>query len=390
MGKEPPVALHRRQVTYSSRPNHAARSAHARGDKQFRTYDTSAITGQYRIQHRGHIVFGVVLAVVVALVLFFAIRSCAGGLGDPELLDGSAQAIIVVDEGESTSAVAQELVEAKIISRTGDFTQAAEDAGATSSLKPGSYKIAGGTSAQDIVNIMVAGPEVTTFTVSEGQKAAAVAEAVAQAYGGTITAEDFMACVNNASAYTADFPFVDGVYDNSLEGFLFPKTYQIQEGATADMVVRQMLSQYQTEVATLDYSYPASQGLSAYGVLKLASVVEKESDQSTRGLVASVFYNRLAQNMRLQSDATVAYVVGHSPSAEEIDATESPYNTYKQDGLPAGPICSPGLEALQAVCSPEQSNYLYFYFVRNDAGGLDYHFSETYEQHQAAIAGNGA
>ena len=90
--------------------------------------------------------------------------------------------------------------------------------------------------------------------------------------------------------------------------------------------------------------------------------------------------------MRLQSDATVAYVVGHDPTAEDV-ATESAYNTYFIDGLTPTPINSPGLECIQAVCSPDQTGYYYFYFEDNGNGGLNYYFTETYEDHQSTYEG---
>ena len=116
----------------------------------------------------------------------------------------------------------------------------------------------------------------------------------------------------------------------------------------------------------------------------MASLIEKEAAADNRGTVSSVFYNRLADNMPLQSDATVAYVVGHDPSAKDL-STSSPYNTYLNNGLPVGPICSPGLESLQAACNPESTDYLYFYFAKDSSGQMKYYFSKTYKQHQAAI-----
>ena len=89
--------------------------------------------------------------------------------------------------------------------------------------------------------------------------------------------------------------------------------------------------------------------------------------------------------MLLQSDAPVAYVVDHDPSPEELEI-DSPYNTYIYWGLPAGPICSPSLECLQAACQPDETNDLYFYFWQDEAGDMQYAFSETYEQHQEVIA----
>ena len=177
---------------------------------------------------------------------------------------------------------------------------------------------------------------------------------------------------------------------NSLEGFLFPKTYDVAADATADSLIRAMLTQFQTETAGLDWSYPESQGLSVYDTVNLASIVEKESsgDETVRAQVAAVFYNRLTtkgepSNGYLQSDATTAYEVGHDPSADEVHAN-SPYSTYTNAGLPPTPICSPSIECLQAVCSPNKDalGKYYFFYFQNDK----YTFSETYDEHQAAFS----
>ncbi len=102
-----------------------------------------------------------------------------------------------------------------------------------------------------------------------------------------------------------------------------------------------MLAQYQSEVAGLDYAYAESQGLTAYDVLKLASIVERESDHEHFPTVASVFYNRLASDRPyLESDATTAYEVGRTPTADEVHA-DTPYSTYANPGLPPTPICAP-------------------------------------------------
>ena len=176
--------------------------------------------------------------------------------------------------------------------------------------------------------------------------------------------------------------------------FLFPKTYQLSSTDTADTVVRMMLDQFRNEISALDWSYPESKGLSIYDAVNLASIVEKESsgDEQIRSQVAAVFYNRLSSKNKetfgfLQSDATTAYEVGHDPSAEEVQA-DTPYSTYANAGLPPTPICSPGLDCLQAVCAPADNygDYYYFIFWTNDQGTTEYAFSKTYEEHQAAIA----
>ena len=370
----------KRQVTYSQRPNHAARMAHARGEREFRTYDTSQIRPK---RSKAPLVFTAVLLVAVIALLVFGASVLLKGCS-VELLGSNEQATVEVAEGSGAQAIGKQLESARLIKSSSDFTKRVNELGVASQLKPGTYTFTGGTSVDDIITTLEAGPGATgtPLVIPEGYTIAQTAAKVAEATQGRVSAEAFTAAASNASAYAADFSFLAAAGQNSLEGFLFPKTYSVDENATADSIVRMMLKQFQTETAGLDYSYAASKGLSAYDVLKLASIVEKESDNNHRGTVASVFYNRLANNMRLQSDATTAYEVGHDPTAQDVQ-TDGPYNTYTRGGLPPTPINSPGLACLQAVCSPDETNYFYFYFTPDDKGVMQYYFSETYDEHRA-------
>ena len=376
----------RKQVTYSQRPNHAARSAHARGEREFRTYDTSYIRPK---QSKGPKIFAAVLAVVVigglawgGLTLF---NSCSGS-APVELLAEGQEATVVVEQGSGAKAIGELLVEKKLVGSASDFTKRVSEMGVESQLKPGTYTFAGGTSLDDIVRQIAAGPDMgNALTIPEGYKLSDIAAAVATASEGCITAEAFTAAASDASVYAASYSFLADAGTNSLEGFLFPKTYAVADDATADSLVRMMLDQFQKETASLDWSYPQSQGLSIYDAVNLASIVEKESsgDEQIRAKVAAVFYNRLETTGEpsygfLQSDATTAYEVGHDPTPEEVHA-ETPYSTYTNKGLPPTPICSPSLDCLKAVCAPDQESlgkYFFFYFE-----GDSYYFTETYEDH---------
>ena len=376
----------RKQVTYSQRPNHAARSAHARGEREFRTYDTSYIRPK---QSKGPKIFAAVLAVVVigglawgGLTLF---NSCSGS-APVELLAEGQEATVVVEQGSGAKAIGELLVEEKLVGSASDFAKRVSEMGVESQLKPGTYTFAGGTSLDDIVRQIAAGPDMgNALTIPEGYKLSDIAAAVATASEGRITAEAFTAAASDASVYAASYSFLADAGTNSLEGFLFPKTYAVADDATADSLVRMMLDQFQKETASLDWSYPQSQGLSIYDAVNLASIVEKESsgDEQIRAKVAAVFYNRLETTGEpsygfLQSDATPAYEVGHDPTPEEVHA-ETPYSTYTNKGLPPTPICSPSLDCLKAVCAPDQESlgkYFFFYFE-----GDSYYFTETYEDH---------
>ncbi|MEG0027540.1 MAG: endolytic transglycosylase MltG, partial [Raoultibacter sp.] len=350
-----------------------------------KTYDTSHI----RPPKKNPV--PAVVAVILALVVVAGIAWAAFAFfsapadSDSNLLPAGQQVQVTVPEGAGAQQIGQSLKEVGVISSVADFTKQIASSGLESSLMPGSYTFAGGMKLEEVITTLKAGPTTEGgLTIPEGYTLQKTATKVAEVYQGTISADEFLAAANNASAYASDYPFVADVYNNSLEGFLFPKTYKRVDGATADTVVRQMLDQYKTETATLDYSYAQSKGLSAYDVLKMASVVEKEAALDNRPTVASVFYNRLAIDMPLQSDATTAYTVGKDPTPDDLKV-EGPYNTYLNRGLPAGPICSPGMSCLQAVCKPDETKYYYFYFAEQN-GKMVYSFSENYEDHQGAIA----
>lgn len=382
---------HRKQVTYSQRPNHAARSAHARGERQFRTYDTSYIRPK---KSKAPAIVAAVLAVLVvgglawgALTLF---NSCSAQ--SVELLAEGQEATITVAEGAGAKVVGEQLAEARLVSNAGDFTKRVNEMGVDSQLKPGTYTFAGGMSLDAIINQLTAGPVANALTIPEGSTLEAVAQSVATFTENRITADAFTAAASDASSYAADYDFLADAGTNSLEGFLFPKTYEIGDDAAAESVVRMMLDQFKTETSGLDWSYPQSQGLTIYDAVKLASIVERESsgDEQIRAQVASVFYNRL-NNFGdpnygfLQSDATTAYELGHDPTPEDIK-NPTPFNTYTNTGLPPTPICSPGLDCLQAVCNPAQTNYFFFYFAPDESGTMQYYFSETYEEHQQTFS----
>lgn len=379
----------RKQVTYSRRPTHAARSAHARGDRMFRTYDTSFI--QPKRSKVPTIAFAVALVIVALLLVWFIGTRIAGCVSPQvETISSSEQATIVVDEGEGAASIAQTLVDARLISNTKDFTDQVNKLGSGSDLKPGTYLFAGGTSVDSIIATLQNGPVTATLTIPEGYRLSEIAQAVATATEGRVSADAFTQAASNASNYVADYSFLESAGTNSLEGFLFPKTYDLAVDATADSIIRTMLTQFQTETADLDWSYPTSQGLSLYQAVNLASIVEKESsgDEQIRSQVAAVFYNRLTTTGEpsfgfLQSDATTAYEVGHDPTADEVHS-DSAYSTYTHAGLPPTPICSPSINCLRAVCAPagDALGKFYFFYFEGDA----YTFSETYEEHQAAFS----
>lgn len=172
----------------------------------------------------------------------------------------------------------------------------------------------------------------------------------------------------------------------SLEGFLFPATYDITAATTAEQLVDEQLTAYSANTAGIDYAFARRKNLTRFDVLTIASLVEREVVVSReRPIVASVIYNRLKAGMRLDIDATVQYAVGSWKA--ELTAgdlqIDSPYNTRRFTGLPPGPIASPGADSIQAAAHPASTPYIY-YVARNDGTGRHF-FSTTSAQFEIDV-----
>jgi UPF0755 protein len=197
--------------------------------------------------------------------------------------------------------------------------------------------------------------------------------------------EDFLAAGKNTALISDLAPNA-----KNLEGFLFPSTYEFTHHATCDQVTKRMVQNFRAVWESLNSSdsntFP--QALSAMQIVTLASLVEKETPRrEERPLVAGVFYNRLKRGGPLQCDPTVAYALeleGHPVKvvhAKDLQV-ESPYNTYRNPGLPPGPIANPGEASLRAALSPASTDYMFF--VANDNGG--HFFSKTLAEHNRNVA----
>lgn len=336
------------------------------------------------------VIFGVLIAIaVVAVAAVFVFPRVFGGSG--EAIEAGQPVNIVIPEGATGDVIAQTLVENHVVEDAGEYYAAVKKLGAEMQLKPGEYRFETLQDPISVVKQLVAGPNVegVKLTVPEGKTVAQTARIVEEVYG--IPADDFIAQAK-ASNYVADFAFLSEAADDSLEGFLFPKTYTFQGTPTADQIIRAMLGQFQVDVLdALDFnaglaSIKARFGveLTAYQLLDLASIVEREGlHAEQRSHVASVFLNRLAGKgdfagrPYLQSDATLMYVTGGEVTANDIQTIDSPYNSYKNAGLPPTPICSPSAEAINATLNPTDSNDLYFFITQDEE-----FFSETYDDHQ--------
>ncbi len=371
----------RYQGRVSERTARATQSAHHR---------TPGESHERRTRHRW---VGVVL-VLVALV-------AVGGVGllayrhffgsrqdDTQQVQSGQQVSVTIPEGSDASSIAKILMDAGVISDSSAFFKEVQSQRAESSMKSGSYDLMTGANLSELVRQLVAGPNSTSkrITLAEGLTVTQTASKVEGTLG--ISSDDF---TNQAKAsnYVGDYAFLSGVGNDSLEGFLYGSTYDFGDTEiSADAVIRAMLDQYQANVASLDFATAEASIKEKYGVtvsdydiLTIASIIEREAlTDDDRAKIASVLYNRLKAGMALQSDATMGYVTGGSVTADDLK-TESPYNTYLNRGLPPTPICSPSLASIKAALAPADTNYYYFWITESE-----HVFSETYEEHQKAIA----
>ena len=176
----------------------------------------------------------------------------------------------------------------------------------------------------------------------------------------------------------------------ALEGYLAPDTHEIYTTATADDVIRKLLSQTEA-VFTEEYHNRADAlGMTMDQVITLASMIEKEAKTADFAKVSAVFHNRLKKNMTLGSDVTVKYVSGVKRMAltDSDLQVNSPYNTYMVKGLPLGPICSPSAGAIRAALYPDEQYVQdeYLYFCSKDPNTGELHFSRTLQEHELAVS----
>ena len=369
---------------------HHAHGTHGVAPAAPSSYNTHARRGAQKKSSPVPMIIGTVVAVVVlAVVAVFAVPAVKGLLGGEDAsVTAGQQVTVTIPDGASGDTIASILSENHIVENPKDYYAAVKKLNADMSLQPGTYSFTTLMDATKVVQQLIEGPNAGSdaLTVPEGLTVDQVADRVAQAYG-SISKDDFLNQAK-ASNYVNDYPFLKGAANDSLEGFLFPKTYSLGKKPSADDVIRAMLDQFNTEYKSLDFAGCEAKikerygvGMSDYDIINLASIVEREGlNAEQRAHVASVFYNRLAGKLDglryLNSDATMMYVTGGEVTAADLQS-DSPYNTYKHEGLPPTPICSPSLEALKATLEPTDSDDLYFYITQDEE-----YFSQTYEEHQ--------
>jgi UPF0755 protein len=292
-----------------------------------------------------------------------------------------------VQQGESVAQIARDLQDKGLVPNDAVFLGFVKLRGGGTNFQPGLHKISAGASMDQIVAELdqASAPQEIRITLPEGRRMEE--DAAAAANSGIGTGQAFTDLATHPDpAWSYDF--LAGLPKGaSLEGFLFPDTYQLAAGSpTSSDLIKRMLDDFQKRVSPDIRQQMADHKHSLYDSLIIASIVEREAKApEERPLIAGVYWNRLAKGMGLFADPTVQYAVGKPsnwwPQLSTDDLkVNSPYNTYVKQGLPPGPICNPGLASIQAAANP-QGDFLYF-VAKNDGSG-QHAFARTLDEHNA-------
>ena len=313
------------------------------------------------------------IGIAVALCLVIALGLLWAVFGSPATSKIKAGQTVTVEikDGSGTAAIAQSLSDAGLISSPTMFRLRSRMSGSDGEYKAGVYKITAGSSMSEVMDALKKGPEAVyvTVTIPEGKTIAQIGQILEKNAG--IHSDEFVSYAQSAAPeYAKTYPILKGAYNNSLEGYLFPDTYRIAANATTREVVAMMLKRFDEVYGSLDISPKRSAQYNTNQLITIASLVEREvARASDRPLVASVIDNRLAKGMRLQFCSSVQFLLPGEEERTKVRLTnadisiDSPYNTYKNKGLPPGPIANPGKAALEAAIHPAASDYLYFQVI---------------------------
>lgn len=338
-----------------------------------------------RRKRRRRSIIVVTLALALVLGAGYVVWSVVGpmlsnGGGEQTVADfpgpGSGQVQVVVAQGDVGGVIGQKLEEAGVVATASAFTAAFGANPDAASIQPGTYTLQLEMKARDAVAALLntANRVSLKVTVAEGLSRDGIFARVNEVTG--IPVEQLVAAVADPAAGLP--PEAGG----NAEGWLFPATYQIEPGASAASVVKQMVDQ--TVAVLTAKGIPREEW---QDVLTRASLIEREARRDEdRGKIAQAIQNRLDQEMFLQIDASLAYGLG-KPGTGLTTADKSvdnPYNLERNTGLPPSPIASPGEKSIDAVLSPTPGPWIFWVAINLDTG--ETRFSETYPEHQENVA----
>lgn len=335
---------------------------------------------------------GIIAVIILAIIITFTIFK----VNTAAISNTSEEVVFEVVDGDTIDSITARLEDEKII-KSASFAKLSAKLSGIDGFIVGQFKLDKSWDSNTIIKYLTVQKNVmhdeVLITFREGIWAKEIAGLIEEKVG--ISAESLIALWNDdtfLNSLIEKYDFLDESILNSeyrvkLEGFLFPETYSFNKKATAEEITYTFLDHFQSEYDKVKQDIEKS-GMSLHDIITLASVVQYESkSEEDMKMIAGVFFNRLKQNMPLQSSVTVCYAMYEYDSWEECEVNtdiDSPYNTYQYAGLPTGPILNPGADAIQAVLHPKSHDYLYFIADINnvkDEGVGKVFYSKTLEEH---------
>lgn len=319
-------------------------------------------------RRRGRVLAGLVL-VIVAVLLWFLFS-----VFQPFKGDGEGEVSVTIPTGAGVGDIADLLDERDVISNATFFEVRATLEGARGDLKPGIYTLKEGMSHGAAIDALSAGPpnDLIRLVIPEGRSRSEVAQLVADAgLEGDYERATRRSRVLDPRDYGAKRA-------RNLEGFLWPATYEVERGSSVRSLANKQLRAFEESFSGVSLRKARRRNLSAYDVLTIASMVEREAQlDEERPIIASVIYNRLRRGEPLGIDATIRFATENwiEPLTQSDLGLDSAYNTRTRAGLPPGPIGSPGLASIEAAADPADTDFL-FYVVKPGTCG-EHEFSET-------------
>jgi UPF0755 protein len=321
------------------------------------------------------------VALAVLLLVVGGAAWFANALFQPFTGDGEGSVRVSVPQGATLGEIATLLEREGVVDSASFFELRARISGRSGDLKPGPYELRHDMSYSAVLDELEEGvpPNVVIVTIPEGRSREEVAPLVRRLDGNYVRATRRHRALDPRD-YRAGSA-------TSLEGFLFPATYELKKGQPVKRLVREQLEAFERNFDKVDLSYARRRKLTPYDVLTIASLVEREAAVAKeRPLIASVIYNRLKNDIRLDIDATTRFVTGNWEEPLKVSELQNPdpYNTRVHYGLPPGPIGSPGLSSIKAAARPADTDYL-FYVVAVCGEGR-HKFAETDAEFQRYVA----
>jgi UPF0755 protein len=320
------------------------------------------------------IALGLLLAIIAGIAWF------ANALFQPFKGDGGEKVSVTIPRGSSLSQIADILERRGVVEDAGFFQLRARLAGHSGDLRPGSYELRKDMSFAAALDALQEGvpPNVVQVAIPEGLSRREIRPLTKGLRGNYV----------HASRRSRELNPTDDKAPRgaSLEGFLFPATYELKKGRPVKQLVNEQVAHFKRNFDKVDLRYAKRKNLTPYDVLIIASLIDREAMVAKeRPLIASVIYNRLHEGIPLGIDATVRFVTHNwkRPLRQSELANPSPYNTRVHAGLPPGPIGNPGLASIRAAAHPAKTKYL-FYVVKVDSCG-EHKFAKTDAEFQAYV-----